>query len=334
MTIKERMEEFKTVFNVHFENEIKSILKEQRDFHPVATELDEPLKDIILKYTSGGKRVRPFLISLFADKDLHNLDVLNLCLASELFHLAAIIHDDIMDESIIRRNTPTIHTATQKFANHNKRLGNDIALLLGDVFLTASIKKAALLPTEIFNEFTTMIQRTIRGQYLDSFGMNQELGTTPESEIYARNDLKTAWYTFTSPARFGCMMNKSHTNEMLDIITPIVRELGLLFQIRDDIIDCIDETSGKPLFGDIFENQTTWVILYIKEHYPEKFTEIVTAKKSKDTELLKNIFADIDLHTPYQAEFEKRAEMIENINLNYLNLQDKAREVLGLLELK
>lgn len=333
MNIKEKINNFKEEFNIIFEQEIKNILKEQRDFHPAKTKLDEPLKDIVLEYTKGGKRIRPFLIHFFAE-DYNQNELMSLCIASELFHLAALIHDDIMDESEVRRGAQTMHIATQRFAQENNHLGTDIALLLGDVFLTASIAKAATLSKPVFEEFRTMIQRTIRGQYLDSFGMNQSLGETPESEILARHELKTAWYTFTSPARLGYMNSKECNEECLDVLTPIMQELGLLFQIRDDIIDCIDENSGKALFGDIMENQTTWVTLFIKKNYPDKFKEILTAKHSGNKALLKVIFEDIDLTTPYQEEFKKREIIIDNISDELGTIKEKAKEVLGLLILK
>jgi geranylgeranyl diphosphate synthase type I len=333
MTTKDKMEHFKNEFNIHFENEIKNILKEQRNFHLARTDLDEPLKNIVLKYTKGGKRIRPFLIYYFSEyNDVSK--VLDICLAVELFHLAALIHDDIMDESGMRRGAQTLHIATQQFAKENHHLGSDIALLLGDVFLTASIAKAALLGPLLFEEFRLMIQRTIRGQYLDSFGMNQILGETSEEEILARHELKTAWYTFCSPARLGYISSINYSKDSLEILTDINCELGLLFQIRDDIIDCTDRDSGKELFGDIIENQTTWVTLYIKKNYPKKFKEILSAKNSHNRALLQVIFEDIDLRTPYEKEFNKRKEMIKNLSNNHNDLKEKVMVVLELLVLK
>jgi geranylgeranyl pyrophosphate synthase len=331
MTIKEKMDEFKNNFNIHFENEIEIILKEQRNFHPVSTDLDIPLRDFILEYTRGGKRIRPFLINFFSNKP--NQTTHELGLAVELFHLAALIHDDIMDESEMRRGAPTLHIATNNFSKENKHLGTDIALLLGDLFLAESMAKAAHLPKHLFEEFRLMVARTIRGQYLDSFGMNQALGETLEEEILARHELKTGWYTFCSPARMGHMSSGEYSQKEIDILTHINCELGLLFQIRDDIIDCIDEHSGKALFGDIIENQTTWVTLYIKKNYPHAFEEILHAKQTQDIALLKVIFNDIDLRAPYEVEYKKRQKMIEEISDEYPKIKRKAREVLTLLVL-
>jgi len=333
MTIKEKIKSFKEEFNIHFEREIRKALQEQRDFHPVITDLDEPLTNIVLDYTMGGKRIRPFLIYFFSEKNTDNESLQKICMASELFHLAALIHDDIIDNSPTRRGAKTIHTATQEFAKENTHLGKDIAILMGDVFLTEAITTAAQLPRPIFEKFREMIQRTIHGQYLDSFGMNQLLGETPESEVLARHELKTAWYTFASPATLGFMMHEHYSEEKELVLQNIMKQIGLLFQIRDDIIDCIDENSGKPLFGDIFEGQTTWVTLHIKEYYPQLLDRIIDAKDTNNTDELKNIFKEIDLVTAYKQEFKKCEQLISGIQNQYSDIKEKAYEVLELLTL-
>ncbi|MFT6361143.1 MAG: geranylgeranyl diphosphate synthase type II [Candidatus Paceibacteria bacterium] len=335
MTIKEKINQFRTEFDPLFEKEVTKLIEEQQQFHTSQTTLDPKLKQAFLDYCAGGKRIRPFLTSFFAEKTLADQDLLNIAIASELFHLAAVVQDDVIDESIVRRGSPTINSIAGDLSVHNKRVGDHVGILLGDVFMVASMEFAAKLPPVIFKEFTTMIQRTIRGQYLDVFGMNEEYGSSSEAEVLACHDLKTAWYTFTSPARIGYMLNNNFEENSLSTLTTVVRELGLLFQIKDDIIDCTDEKSGKRLFGDIFENQTTWATLYIKENYPELLPQIISAREeSNSTESLKEIFNSIDLKQPYQEEFQKCELLIQNLPESHSKLKKNAREVLGLLTLK
>lgn len=323
------MADFKDQFEPIFKNKIKEIINEQKGFHSFKVPLDEDLENIILDYTSGGKRIRPFLIYYFSN--VSDSDVTNACLATELFHLAALIHDDMMDQSQVRRGVPTIHTATQKFAQHNNHLGTDIGLLLGDVFLIESIALAHTLPKNLGEEFRTMAQRTTRGQYIDSFGMNTGFGLNTIHEIKARHELKTAWYTFVSPFRIGYLLGNNDI-ELCETLSGVLCELGLLFQIRDDIIDCIDDNSGKKRFSDILENQTTWVTLHIKEHYPLLFSEIAAIREKEDVQILHDLFKKIDLHTPYEVEFEKCREIIEKLPKQNI-YREKCMEVLSLLSL-
>lgn len=331
MDIRLNIEQFKISFEPLFQKAITEIIHEQLSFHPLHVSLDEHLHTYLADYTAGGKRIRPFLISYFAGKDMSDTDVFTLCIAVELFHLAALIHDDIMDQSVTRRYAPTIHTAVKKHEHHNTHLGTDVALLLGDIFLTASMFRAAKLPADVYTDFTTMVQRTIRGQYLDSFGMNQDYGSLSESEVLARHELKTGYYTFVTPGLMGNSL--SDTPFDADTLEIILRELGILFQIRDDIMDCIDTKSGKELYGDIFENQTTWVTLYLQQHYPEHFTQLLIAKEHKDTTVLAEIFAEIDFHTPYTEKFTHVEHTLSGLSLPDTPLTEKIHPVLTLLKL-
>jgi geranylgeranyl pyrophosphate synthase len=291
-------------FNSFFEKAVKKTLEEQSSFYQDPNMLDQEVYESIIKYSSGGKRIRPFIVKTFSQKDFDNQDLLNACLAFEMFHLAALIHDDIIDNASLRRNAETIHVYFDKYSENKKSLGQDIAILLGDVFLIESLRYASLLKNDSKNDFFQMTMRTIRGQHIDVLGANNEYGQVAKELVNARHELKTAWYTFVSPMMLGLQISgKDLTKEMLENLKQCSLELGLLYQIRDDIIDCIDEKSGKKLFGDIFENQTTWVTLYMMEKHPHEFEQIKQISKQtknpENIESLKNIFKDIDLTSPY-----------------------------------
>lgn len=212
MNVKERIQEFREKFNPLFEQEVLCILKEQSSLSQKELESDKQIEDILIPYSKGGKRIRAFLIYYFSGRDIDGPELQNICLAMELFHLIALIHDDIIDESNMRHGVPTLHYGMKKFEKNNKHLGNDIAILYGDLFLAKSFERAALLPKEVFVEFSKMVSRTVRGQYIDSIGMNYPYGETSREELMDRHILKTSWYTFGSPARLGqcCLMETSN----------------------------------------------------------------------------------------------------------------------------
>jgi geranylgeranyl pyrophosphate synthase len=214
-------------------------------------------------------------------------------------------------------------------------LGTDAAILLGDVFLTESIYYASFLKNQTKEIFFDMIRRTIRGQYVDILAGNQNYGEVDMEIVQAKNELKTAWYTFVSPMLLGISISiNKYTDDDIKKLVESALELGILYQIRDDIIDCLDEKSGKKLFGDIFENQTTWVTLYLKNNNPkafEKIKEFANKEKTQEnTILLKEVFKNIDLKISYE---ENKNQILNKINSLPSNLEKPKEYFLKILEL-
>lgn len=338
MDIKKEIETWTPEFNTIFEKEIRETLKRQVDLYKIENTIDTELEEIVLAYSHGGKRIRPFIALLVSQKDFNDKDVLNTCLALELFHLSALIHDDIIDNADLRRGKKTIHYFANNFIKNKKTLGTDIALLVGDVFLTRAFYYAAKLPEFVQELFFTMSERTIRGQYIDVLGANEDYGNVTKDAVYTRHMLKTAWYTFGSPAYMGLILSeKKYTQNEIDIIIEVALEIGLLYQIRDDIHDCTNEKSGKKLFGDIFEGQTTWVTLFLKEHYPDIFEESKAFAKLPQTDenidKLKALYQNIDFQEPYANEMQKVIQKIDKMPSELDTVKQKFHAILTLFGL-
>jgi len=334
MNVKEKMVDFVTRFDPHFHNAIAQVLNEQKSFHTSEVTLDANLASILKQYAENGKRIRPFIIELISARSLNDADVLNATLSVELFHLMALIHDDIMDQSVLRRGVPTVHTAVSSQYQDNKLMGESIALLLGDSFLVESLRYAQKVSPVIFKEITTILQRTIRGQYLDVIGMDTIYAESEQSIIYDREYLKTAWYTFAGPVKLGLLLQESPlSNTDIDIVVSIYIELGLLYQIRDDIIDCDINRKDKTPFEDIREGKTTWVTLYIKETYPEKHQQIITARAEDNYKTIADILKSIDMHDAYSAEYVKCRSLIETLKDVDTEVYKKTVSILDLLTL-
>jgi geranylgeranyl diphosphate synthase type I len=334
MNIKERMVDFVERFDPHFRKQVQQVVHEQLSFSEVQVDLDAHLQDSLTAYIQGGKRIRPFLIELISGKNLTDTDVYNAAVSIELFHLMALIHDDIMDQSPLRRGVPSIHTAVQQYAKNNQRLGEDIAMLIGDAMLVESLRFGGRLPQDVFEFLTTSMQRTVRGQYLDVFGMNFDFGDVSYEMVEARELLKTAWYTFAGPAKLGLLLQDNPlSKEDQQKVVDVYLALGYLFQIRDDILDCNKERTDKRPFEDIIEGQTTWVSFYLKEHHSEAFNKVLEARENNVDDIA-TIFEDIDLMTPYYKEYAKVQEKVETLKDIDEDIYTKTHGVLELLVMK
>jgi geranylgeranyl diphosphate synthase, type I len=334
--MKEKIKSFSESFNPLFITEVNRILTEQIHFSERELPFEEFLAKSIRDYSNDGKRIRPFLIYLFSEQDLSSLGdtdsvFFHACMASELFHVAALVHDDIMDQADTRRGVPTIHTAIDQYKHHDAYLGKNIAILVGDMFIVAALQHAQKVSHEFFAEFSEMIQRTTRGQMLDIASINKGLGQVFLDEMHVRHILKTAWYTFGTPGRLGFQMNPHSDKSSLPTLTNILIELGLLFQIRDDIIDCIDEKSGKPLFSDIREGQTTWVTFFLKDHAPELYNDILAGTWTP--EKLAEAFGQLPLHESYEQEYIRVFTLISEQHEMSSDMKSLLLELLGLLKL-
>lgn len=334
MNIKEKIHSFQESFNPYFHEAIEKVLEEQVSFSKIPTDIDDLVKTSINQYSSTGKRIRPYIITELSELDLKDQAVLNASLSYELFHLMALIHDDIIDASSVRRGVPTIHSALKGEAKEHQAFGRDIAILLGDAFLIESLRYAMLLTHERYEDITRILQQTIRGQFLDVCGMNEAYGETSHEVVLARETLKTAWYTFAGPAELGLNLREHPLPESeITKITDVYLELGKLFQMRDDIIDCDQNRTDKRPFEDIYDGQTTWVTLLLKEQYPEIFIKISQLRKRNEHQKITDLFTDIDLLTPYQREYQLAQKQVEILKDIDRSSYDTASDLLAFMEL-
>lgn len=187
----------------------------------------------ILSLARGGKRIRAYTAYLgvissgksFADQ------MLPLLYAIELFHLFALVHDDIIDGDVFRRGVPTVHILH----------GQNDALLWGDLLYALAFDAIAQAPlaTETRILFGRMAQETIIGQMLD---VHQPREHTSFVEQQYGVLLKTSQYTFVYPFLLGQSMSGAVTPPLFSMFTS---ELGITFQLQDDITDGDSVATGS-----------------------------------------------------------------------------------------
>jgi heptaprenyl diphosphate synthase len=202
--------------------------------------LDEVTTHLI---AAGGKRLRPLLALATATGGTREPteDDLMGGVAVELVHLASLYHDDVIDEATIRRNVESV----------NSRFGNLVAIVAGDYLLARSAAIAAGLGVEVAELLADTLGRLCQGQVTEVRSAFQ-IGRSREDYLAAISG-KTAALTASS-CRIGALTGALPRAEV-EACTEFGRCFGMVFQIRDDILD-ITATDGqlqKPAGQDLAE---------------------------------------------------------------------------------
>jgi len=212
-----------------------------------ASRLIDPVKYIL---SIGGKRLRPVMslmtCNLFNDQIN---DAVMPAAGLEVFHNFTLVHDDIMDQASLRRGLATIH---------NKYNVNQ-AILSGDVMAFISNECFLQTPPEnlikVFRVFNKAAVEVCVGQQLD---MDYEKSVIVTQEEYLRMiELKTA-VLIAASMKIGAIIGGSDDKDA-DLLYDFGKNLGLAFQIQDDILDVWGDTKlfGKKQGGDIVANKKT-----------------------------------------------------------------------------
>lgn len=181
---------------------------------------------------AGGKRFRPLLVILAsllgeADDDA----IVRAALVMELTHVASLYHDDVMDEAQVRRGAPSA----------NLRWDNTVAILVGDFLFARASTIVATLGTAYVDLQARTFARLVQGQIAETEGpADGEDQLAHYLQVVAD---KTGSLIAASTA-FGGMVAGLDA-EALAALAAYGEEIGLVFQLSDDVIDIVSDTSGK-----------------------------------------------------------------------------------------
>lgn len=199
----------------------------------------------------GGKRVRPVLVLMACDALGGEEDVaLDAALGVEMFHNFTLLHDDVMDNADVRRGKPTVH----------RRWNSNTAILSGDTMLTLA---------------TQFIARTGNKAVMDLFNKTAiEIyeGQQWDMDFEDRNDVTVDEYInmirLKTSVLLGCALKTGAlladgTEEDCDILYDAGVNMGLAFQLQDDLLDVWGDpkTFGKEIGGDIMNNKKTFLLI-------------------------------------------------------------------------
>jgi len=258
--------------------------------------------------TSGGKRVRPAVLLMAARLSGYEGDRAVLYAAVvEFIHTATLVHDDIIDDSDLRRGRLAVHS----------RWGNDITVLLGDYLY---IKSMALALThdalEIIRLLCDVTLRMIEGE-LFQLTKNGDADIT-EDEHFDIIRRKTA-YLFGGCAQIGGMLGKV-TGEREQALREYGFNLGIAFQIVDDLLDFTGDAQavGKPIGSDLREGKVTLPLIHLLRQQDDGagsriVRDIIashTVTEDQWSELLRSLkeHASIDYAYRRAVEYAERAK--------------------------
>jgi len=231
--------------------------------------LYEPLRYMM---AIGGKRVRPALClttySLY--KDGFTDEILQPAAALEIFHGFTLIHDDIMDKSLLRRGVPTVW----------KKWDEDTAILSGDAMFIESFSRVSKAPTKVLRDvldlFSLSAAQVCEGQQFDMDF--EKLSEVPMDSYMEMIGLKTG-VLIACAAKMGALIGGASEADC-DNLYDYGYNMGLAFQVADDYLDAFgdEKVFGKPIGGDIVNNKKSWLTLRaLEKASPETKSELFAA---------------------------------------------------------
>jgi heptaprenyl diphosphate synthase len=229
--------------------EVESFLREAVEGkYPLVIETSRHLVD------AGGKRLRPLLTLIAAQfGNPKAKGIIEAAVVCELTHLGTLYHDDVMDEAPLRRGV----------ASANNRWNNTVAILTGDYLFAKTSQLLADLGPEAVRLQALTFERLVIGQITETQGSSSD---KTQLEHYLSVVADKTGSLISASARYGAMISGADL-KIIDALTKFGEEIGIVFQLADDIIDIASDSkeSGKTPGTDLREGVPTLVTLLILE---------------------------------------------------------------------
>ncbi len=224
------------------------------------TEIGEYLR------AGGGKRIRPVLLLLSAKLFPHDeKSAVRLGAVVEIIHTATLVHDDIIDEAKTRRGRPAANT----------QWGNSKCVLAGDWLYMQAFKIAVQERNfRVLDVLIDLTQQMVEGELLQMEKLGKIISLEEHFDLIFR---KTACL-FSVSTRLGAIIGDA-SNEQEGRLGEYGRNLGLAFQIVDDVLDLTasEEVLGKPVASDLREGKVTMAVIHALQHCTPEERKLVEA---------------------------------------------------------
>ncbi len=257
---------------------------------------------------SGGKRIRSALTLLISSMfKVEKERMITLAAAVEMLHTATLVHDDLIDGSVLRRGNPTL----------NSKWSPGAAILTGDYLFARAAKLAAETNSlEIMNMFAYKLSIIVNGEVVQLFNKR---GRSTMEDYFQKIHAKTA--SLFELASIAPVYISTKNEEDVRLLGIYGNNIGMAFQIVDDVLDYVGDQAqvGKPIVSDLRQGLVTLPALYYLEENPndprfEKFV-IEGDEKPKDMD---GLIEDILKSGAVEKAIEKAREFT-NIGLRALS---------------
>ncbi len=296
-------------------NKIQTKLSEEKlDFAP-----DEIYKPILYTLSLGGKRLRPVLALMACDLFGGNIeDAIYPAIGIEVFHNFTLLHDDIMDKAPIRRGKPSVY----------KKWDTNIAILSGDTMFALAYKYICKAKVDNLREILEIFNKSAievcEGQQFD---LNYETQKDVSIADYTKMIMLKTAVLIGASLKTGASIAKAPKEEA-EKIYDFGINLGIAFQLRDDILDIFGDESefGKKTGGDIITNKKTFLylksfelaegetLLSITKYFNDKSIDDTTKVKT-----VKEIYNKLKVRELAEEEITKYSQKafyhLDNINI-------------------
>ncbi|MBI5392334.1 polyprenyl synthetase family protein [Candidatus Woesearchaeota archaeon] len=333
------IETYRTQINKSLEQFFQQLKKQNKN------QDNQKFIEIMQEFTMRkGKRLRPILVIIgykafkkdATEKELQQ--IIQIALTTELLESFFLIHDDIIDNSDLRRGKLTVH---KQFEQHyNKSTSQSLALLVGDLvacyaqqpIINANLP--SLTKNNLLRKVQQIMQQTTFGQLQDVLLLQKEITQVQEETILNMYQEKTARYTIEGPLQLGAIAANA-SQQQLNQLSKISLPLGIAFQLRDDILGLFGtvEKIGKPIDSDVKEGKKTILMLKALEHASLKERKYILSNlgnsklKFNDLIKLRQIVIDTQSLTYSQQLIHKLLSDAKN-NINSIDMAENSKQFL------
>ena len=268
-------------------------------------------------FNSGGKKLRPLFTILagkLGDESAYD-DVLKTGASLELLHMASLVHDDIIDDSALRRGKPTVY--------HNH--GYFQAVNTGNYLLSSALQIVAKIDSSKFHEtYSRGIREIVRGELIQ---FDSQFDAFQTLDAYYKKIYRKTALLIVLSIELGAYAGKVD-EETISKLSTYGYHIGMSFQITDDCLDFTGSSMvlGKPRYADIKNGHYTLPILLLRDQDPKfkAMLETYSTDKTNDSQLIDYLLETSAIDEALEISHEHIASAVEAIK----DIEDPIREYL------